>query len=558
MFKYYFLFLAAALLINTAKSQTYKIDTLQYQGPQAKVVNLVIMGDGYTAAELGYFQEDAQYFVDYFFKTEPFRQYQRFFNVFAINTISKESGAKHACTAADCPKVEHNHKNLPARFNKFPKRIVVPEASPNTIFGSSFDNNNIHRLVVPQNGKLIEEILSNHLPDYTQVVILVNSPYYGGSGGKYATATVNYDSNDIAVHEIGHSFANLGDEYWAGVGYAVERSNRTQEADPKKVAWSHWIGVNDVGVYTYGGKDARSNWFRPHEYCKMQYLTAPFCSVCQEVFVETIHRKSNPIIGETPVTTSTWIGKTVNKFTLKLLKPSPNTLSVRWYLNTKLLTTNVDSIYLNTGLLSPGVNILKAEVLDTTDLVRKPGYENHIYTKEWKIKMDEVLDLKMPVLTWGDTLETCYDGYQALSVKNPQAGLVYKWYDKEKAITPIAVGNNWVTPRLKQSRTYYLSASFEDKVTPRKAIYVNVLPRIAKPTSIVVKLSAGRYKISIDKTLANNYKLIWYTEGDKQLRGGNAQTAIEIDAKDAPAKIYLQLIDKTTTCKSEKFEIKLK
>jgi hypothetical protein len=333
--------------ISKGFSQTFKIDTIQYQPSNNNLINLVILGDGYTESEIKYFTEDAQRFSKYFFNTEPFRQYAPYFNVFAINTISEESGAVHDCTGHDCPKTHHGREDLPPRFNEFPKRIYVPEANPKTIFGSSFDNGDIHRLVVPQNQDKIEEILAKHIPNYTQVVILVNSPYYGGSGGKYATATVNYDSNDIAVHEIGHSFSKLADEYWAGNVYAYEGPNRTQQADPKLVSWKHWIGINDVGVYAYGGKESKSNWFRPHEFCKMQYLVAPFCSVCQEILVKTTHNKSNPFINIIPEDTSKLVADSVNKFVVKLAKPSPNTLSVKWYLNDQLLTANVDSIYVS-------------------------------------------------------------------------------------------------------------------------------------------------------------------------------------------------------------------
>lgn len=111
-------------------AQRYAIDTLQYQGTDQKVVNLVILGDGYTQAQLTDFEEDAKRFTDYFFQTEPFRQYSNYFNVFAIKTPSPESGATHACSASDCV---HGHTDLseyPVRFNKFTKNIQFPSPLP--------------------------------------------------------------------------------------------------------------------------------------------------------------------------------------------------------------------------------------------------------------------------------------------------------------------------------------------------------------------------------------------------------------------------------------------
>ncbi|MCA5004518.1 M64 family metallopeptidase [Sphingobacterium bovistauri] len=558
MMKYLIATLISFLIALHGSAQSFKIDSLQYQGSSENIVNLVILGDGYTADEIVYFQEDAKRFTEYFFKTEPFSQYINYFNVFAINTISEESGATHTCTASDCPKVHHNEENLHPRFNQFPTRIAVPEISPNTIFGSSFDNAGIHRLVVPQKGDKIEEVLENHIPNYTQVVILVNSPYYGGSGGKYATATVNFKSNEIAVHEIGHSFAHLGDEYWAGNQYATEGPNRTQEADPKKVSWSHWIGTNGIGVYSYGAKDSRAKWFRPHEFCKMQYLVAPFCSVCQEVFVQTIHNKSNPITRVFPKADQIVDVKDANKFGVNILKPSPNTMRVRWYLNGKILTHNQDSIYLNKGILQKGINTLKVEVKDTTLLVRNPNHQPDGFSKTWQINAEKDFELDPVVSTWGDTLETCFNGYQALTVKNPQSGIIYKWYESEKSRKPIATGSNWVTPRLKKDNTYFVSAHYKKKSSVKKPIHIKLLAEIERPTDINVALSNGKYKITVNQDLLKKYKLIWDIGGKKSPLRGQSRAEIEIPMDEAPNSIYLELIDKVSTCKSDSFEIKLK
>ncbi|MGJ1191337.1 M64 family metallopeptidase [Sphingobacterium siyangense] len=85
-----------------AQSSLFKIDTLQYQGADKHIVNLVILGDGYTKAQLDDYAADAKQFTNYFFSIEPFKQYSSFFNVFAIRTISEESGAVHDCKVGDC------------------------------------------------------------------------------------------------------------------------------------------------------------------------------------------------------------------------------------------------------------------------------------------------------------------------------------------------------------------------------------------------------------------------------------------------------------------------
>lgn len=564
------LFLVGALS-TTAQAQKYPIDTLQFQGTDKKVVNLVILADGYTKEEMTNFHEDAKRFTDYFFKTEPFRQYANFFNVYAINTPSLESGAAHSGTASDCPKVEHGHAHLPDRFNEFPKRIAVPEGNPNTIFGSSFDNYGLHRLVIPQKVDVIEKVLADHIPNHTQVVILVNSPFYGGSGGKYATATVNASSNDIAVHEIGHSFGILADEYWAGNQYAIEGPNRTQHADPNTVPWKHWLGTNGVGIYAYGGNNSPAKWFRPHEFCKMQYLVAPFCSVCQEVFVETIHQKTNPIVGTRPAADQAVDAANAHLFSLRLLKPSPNTLQVKWFLNDNLIAQNLDSVYLNKGMLAIGSNILRVEVRDTTDLVRTPEKQQFLYETQWTVNTNEVVDLAAPQFTWGDTLETCFDGYQALSIKQPEAGILYNWYTSETATQAFATGANLITPSMQATTVYYVEAAYKDKKSKRSPVVVKVLPEIAAPKKFKVEKEKGgkTVRITLLEKADKRYSFLWKKEdgtilyewdefSGEYMRTSNFNNVMRIPVTTGTTKVYVQKVDNEMTCVSAPLTIEVK
>ncbi|UIR56192.1 M64 family metallo-endopeptidase [Sphingobacterium sp. SRCM116780] len=556
------------LLFQSIFAQKYEVDTLQYQGTSKDIVNLVILGDGYTQNQLTDFEEDAKRFTTYFFQTEPFRQYSNYFNVFAIKTISKESGATHAGQATDCVHGDIDLSNFPARFNQFTKKYPVPITSPNTIFGSSFDNGGLHRLVVPQKNEVIEEILKTHIPNYTQVVILVNSPFYGGSGGKYATATVNFMSNDIAVHEIGHSFAILADEYWAGNQYAIEGPNRTQESDPTKVPWKRWIGTQDIGVYSYGGKESKSTWFRPHEFCKMQYLVAPFCAVCQETFVETIHHKTNPIVNTKPQVGTVVDTDLIQAFSLKLLKPSPNTLEVKWYLNEELIGQDIDSIYLNPGMLTLGTNRLKAVVKDTTLLVRNESHQKHTYEKEWSIMNENDHPPTAPLSTWGDTLQTCFNGGQVLSVKNASRGLRYNWYTDADTTTPILTGTNVTVNHVKANAAYYVESVWKDKKSVRNKVLLQVFDEIERPIGATVKLDKklNKIRITLKDKPDDRYNYLWCKEDGTSLyewdefngeyvppKGSN--NIFFMDRSNSESKIYVVKVDKLTTCRSERLEI---
>jgi hypothetical protein len=287
----------------------------------------------------------------------------------------------------------------------------------------------------------------------------------------------------------------------------------------------------------------------------MQYLVAPFCSVCQEILVKTIHDKSNPFIKTTPEDTKKLTADSVNKFVVKLAKPSPNTLSVKWYLNDQLLTANVDSIYINKATFKIGENIIKAEVTDTTDLVRAPGYHGNTYSKSWHVEALKDYDMEIPLSTWGDTLETCFDGYQALSVSKPQAGVSYAWYATAKTKKAIAKGANWVSPRLKDDKVYYLEATYGKKKSPRKAILVKVAQQIQRPLEINVSKSENKIKISINDKDIGKYNIEWYTSPHKFHSWG--KNTVEIPAQEGTSAIYFKMVDKITTCKSEMFKIEI-
>ena len=79
------------------------------------------------------------------------------------------------------------------------------------------------------------------------------------------------------LHELGHTTANLADEYFAGASYAREYANMTAESDPEKVRWKRFIGKNGVGVYEYD--NGGDGWYRPHENCKMRFLESNMLSV---------------------------------------------------------------------------------------------------------------------------------------------------------------------------------------------------------------------------------------------------------------------------------------
>ncbi|MDR0927994.1 MAG: Ig-like domain-containing protein, partial [Ignavibacteria bacterium] len=362
------LFCVGLIIFNYTYAQPTKIDTLQYNGDINKFINIVIMGDGYTGAEQSKFVEDAQKMSDYIFSLSPWKEYQNYFNVFAIEVISAESGISHPATSTDGDCSE------------------VPKSTVNTYFSTRFDYGGIHRLVVPTNYQNISSALAAYFPQYDQVIILANSSYYGGSGGAEATSTTHSSSPEIVAHEIAHSFASLGDEYYAGDQYNREKPNMTQETDPTLVRWKNWLYTNDIGIYPYGTTGNQALWFRPHQNCKMRYLGKPYCNVCSQTIIEKIHKLTNVVLSYKPVVNDVFMPE-YNDFTLSLIEPIPNTLNIQWQLDDNPLDyNNMDTIRITHQELEDGLHTLSAVVVDTTDLLRVDGHSAVHFSKiDWTI-----------------------------------------------------------------------------------------------------------------------------------------------------------------------------
>jgi len=358
-----FLFLSASL-----NSQTFDIETIIQSGSNDSRINVVILSDGYQSTELNQFINDANNFSNALFAETPYKEYKNYFNVHAIKVASNESGANHPNTASD--EVSSNNQ---------------PEATVDNYFESTFDAYGVHRLLVSNNTK-VNEVLANNFPSYDIVLVLVNSPYYGGSGGEIAVASLHSSANQIAIHELGHSFVSLLDEYYPGDIYVREGINMTQETDPAKVKWTNWMNINGTGIYTYGTSGTAANWNRPHQNCKMRYLDKPFCAVCTEGTIEQIHAITSSIDSYSPSNTGTIDLSTPINFEINTINPIPNTLAISWSLNGNIINSEYFSISISKEDLVSGNNQLIATVQDTSELLKIDNHETlHFSTTTWNI-----------------------------------------------------------------------------------------------------------------------------------------------------------------------------
>ncbi|MEU6670422.1 M64 family metallopeptidase [Streptomyces sp. NPDC046727] len=221
---------------------------LQRTGPVSGRLDLVVMGDGYTADEQDEFAADAEEKLDAIFGVEPYRSYRGLFNVWLVGAVSAESGVSGDPTA---------------------------DVVKDTALGSAFFCDGLERLLCVDTDAVTR--YAGLAPDADVVFVVANSAKYGGAGYStpdlppgspfHGVATMSSDNDRsylIGAHELGHSIGGLADEYqYAGYGaypYAEEpaAANLTLQRDPAAAKWHRWLGVQDptgsvVGTYEGGG-----------------------------------------------------------------------------------------------------------------------------------------------------------------------------------------------------------------------------------------------------------------------------------------------------------------
>jgi len=192
------------------------LDSVQ-NGHYSEKVDLAIIAEGFTSNELTRFQNAAHDFVDTMFTISPFKEYRDAFNIYYIARPSSDAGTDE------------------------PRKDIFRKTPLNT----SFNTFNSQRYMMTFDTKSVHDIAS--IAPYDAIIILVNSETYGG-GGIYnfyaSTSAFNEWSAYVFVHEFGHSFAGLGDEYYTSdVAYSEFYSPGTE---PWEVNVSALLDLNNV------------------------------------------------------------------------------------------------------------------------------------------------------------------------------------------------------------------------------------------------------------------------------------------------------------------------
>jgi len=275
----------ASIFVDPGNSLEFETVDLEIHGDAREKVDILFVAEGYTQAEMEKFMKDAERSAGYIFSEEPFKSHREEFNIRAVKSASRDSGTD----------------------------IPGEGIWKNTVINSSFYTFGIERYMTTMDFKSVCDVAAN--AHYDQIYILVNTDKYGGGGiyNHYSiSAADNEASRAVVIHEFGHAFGGLADEYFnSSVAYNDYFPLEVEPWNPNLTTlvdfdskWKKMVGEllpvptpseeiyqEQVGVYEGGGYVAKGV-FRPMIDCRMHTNDAVFCPVCSKALKKMMVRST--------------------------------------------------------------------------------------------------------------------------------------------------------------------------------------------------------------------------------------------------------------------------
>lgn len=252
-------------------------------GKTDKCINVAILAEGYSANEMQAFRDAAKIACEQILLHSPFKAMKDRFNFIAVESVSEDSGV-----------------SVP-RNNTWKK----------TACSSHFDTFYSDRYLTTSHLFDVHDILAG-IP-YNHIIILANTDVYGGGGiyNSYTLTTTGHpEFKPVVVHEFGHSFGGLADEYYYDDGDIFENTYPfdVEPWEPNITTFtdfrSKWepllqkgtpvptpVSQSDkykTGVYEGGGYSSKGV-YRPAIDCRMKTNTCKdFCAACQRAMRQLI------------------------------------------------------------------------------------------------------------------------------------------------------------------------------------------------------------------------------------------------------------------------------
>lgn len=422
---------AAALPAQTVK-------TIIKNGGYNNRYDIVIIGDGYQASEQTKFDNNVVAVINQLFATEPYKTFQSFFNVHTVFRASKESGADH------------------------------PDAKPpivkDTVYDASYNTGGTPRCLYIKNTSqaLSDAALAPAVEG--RVMVIVNDSRYGGCAGTFAVTYNGGSMTTVQVHEFGHSFGGLADEYdypnTTYTGGEPGESNVTK--DPTgQLKWAKWIGYNGVSAFE-GAKYHRYGLFRPRLNCIMRVLNSDMCPVCKEQTVIRAYTTVSAIDKPRPATKTISVSPgNKQDFSFTNIAPASSNATIAWKLDGNALPNTGTSVTIDTTGMSLGNHTVQVTVWDRNSLVRKDPNSFLKSVRTWTLDVSPQLpDLNPTLLISSNPTLTAGGQISLLSHRIDNIGVVDS--------PPVQVEHFLSADKTLTTADTYLGQTTQDAINPGK------------------------------------------------------------------------------------------
>jgi Ca2+-binding RTX toxin-like protein len=342
--------------ISAADAYTVSADGLRsivVTGDSDNRVDIIVLGDGYTSSEIDTtFTSNILDYLSYIFDdsalTQPFGRYENFFNIYAVDVVSNESGADDPTAGI----LRDTALDASYLFDGITQRLLyVNETKATTAMDAALSGTGITA---------------------EMRYVLVNDTQYGGGGGYFAVyAAGNGIARDIALHEVGHSFAGLADEYGGipEVYLGTEPAEINVTTNPAGEKWAEWLGYVDpvlgpVGAYE-GGRYYDFEIYRPTLDSKMRILGQPFDPIACEEFILDFYALVDPLDGYEENAGTRYDVQSLSVDTI-----DPAVINVDWTVNGQTFVDVGETFSFAAYGFGSGEYTVTARAYDPTDWVR--------------------------------------------------------------------------------------------------------------------------------------------------------------------------------------------
>ena len=472
-----------------------RVVPIQVTGDPEARFSMVVMGDGYTAAEMPRYREHLDKHLNILWSIEPFRSYRNYINVYSVEIVSADSGVT-------CDPEVRQQKNTPLGLN----------------FGGGCTNINARGITVAQGKQqAVRDYAAKATPHFDQILIIANTDTYGGIGGSLATTSGGNSLGPlITPHELGHSLGRLQDEYTysargkPGGPYTGGEPNSghmtimsIEDMLTKQAKWYRWLGEESesggkIGRYE-GGSSRTTGIWRPSKHSMMISVGYYFDQPSRERMVQRISEQVKLIARASPEP-----GGTLSTGWIETPQPVYHDLNVTWTVNDKVIESARNQRYLDlTPFKLPGGAKVTATVVDPTTFVRDPEIRSKVLTAShtWTVGSgDLVRTVSGAFIEGGTQTDRPVGGRDVIYVVPSDGGarvVEVKWELDGKELSPASNNRTLALAPLKLSPgTHRLTARVglplpDSRVDGRTWTIDNTLPTVAATIATPIATIAG-------------------------------------------------------------------